>query len=354
MAYRLTIEPLGNILEVEDGQRMLDACLRAGIWLPYACNHGLCGTCKVQVLSGEVEHNESSSFALMDLERAEGKCLACSATLLSDCVIEADVDEEPDAENCPIEDVAARVVRLEALTPTIRGILLEVPDRGLRFQAGQYVNVSVPGVGDPRAFSIASSPRNPREIELNVRRVENGAATGYLCDRLQVGDILAISGPLGRFFVRRSRPEPVLFLAGGSGLSGPKSMILDLLERGDRRPIALIHGARTPDELYYRDTFATLAREHPNFTYAPVVSEPHADDGWSGARGFVHEAAERLFERRFAGRTAYLCGPPGMIEACIRSLMQGRLFERDIYTEKFLTAADARQGLAHSPLFRRL
>ncbi|MFX6857677.1 phenol hydroxylase, partial [Acinetobacter baumannii] len=47
-----------------------------------------------------------------------------------------------------------------------------------------------------------------------------------------------------------------------------------------------------------------------------------------------------------------LCGPPPMVEACIATLMQGRLFERDIYTEKFLSAADA--GNARSPLFKRI
>ena len=55
MSFQLTIEPLGQTIEVEEGQRMLDACLRAGVWLPYACNHGLCGTCKVQVVDGDIE-----------------------------------------------------------------------------------------------------------------------------------------------------------------------------------------------------------------------------------------------------------------------------------------------------------
>jgi len=354
MTYQLTIEPLGETIEVEAGQRILDACLRAGIWLPYACNHGLCGTCKVQVLEGEIEHtDEASSFALMDLERAEGKCLACSTVLTTDCVIEADVDPEPDALNPPIGDFTARVSQIEALTPTITGIFLEV-DEGLSFQAGQYINVSVPGVDGARAFSLASVPRASRTLELNVRRVDGGAATGYLCATLKVGDSLRCSGPLGRFFVRTSAPEPLLFLAGGSGLSSPKSMILDLFERDEPRAVTLIYGARTRAELYYAELFTDLAARHRNFTYLPVLSEPTESDAWTGATGLVHEAAARHFGGRFEGMKAYLCGPPAMIEACIRTLMQGRLFERDIYTEKFLSAADGAQGLARSPLFRRL
>lgn len=355
MAFQLTIEPLGETIEVADGQRVLDACLRAGIWLPYACNHGLCGTCKVQVLEGEIEHTDDASpFALMDIEREEGKCLACSTVLVTDCVIEADIDPEPDAVNHPIRDFTATVTRIETLTPTIKGIFLSLPGTGLDFQAGQYINVNVPGIEGPRAFSIASSPAARNTLELNVRRVDGGAATTYLCERLNVGDTVSCSGPLGRFFVRESAPEPLLFLAGGSGLSSPKSMIEDRFERGETRPVTLIYGARNFSELYYAERFRALAARHANFTYVAVLSEPQADAQWNGEIGFVHDAAARLFNARFEGHKAYLCGPPPMIEACIRTLMQGRLFERDIYTEKFLTAADAAQGLAKSPLFKRL
>ena len=75
---------------------------------------------------------------------------------------------------------------------------------------------------------------------------------------------------------------------------------------------------------------------------------------WDGFKGFVHEAASAHFKNDFRGHRAYLCGPPPMIEACIRTLMQGRLFEKDIFTEKFLTSADGSQALARSPLFRSL
>jgi phenol hydroxylase P5 protein len=80
MSYELTIEPLGQTIEVEEGQTILDAALRAGIWLPHACCHGLCATCKVQVVDGDVDHGEASSFALMDFERTRANPgLLCAA-----------------------------------------------------------------------------------------------------------------------------------------------------------------------------------------------------------------------------------------------------------------------------------
>lgn len=352
MSFQVTIEPVGETVEVEEGQSLLDACLRAGIWLPYACNHGLCGTCKVQVVEGEVEHNDASAFALMDVERDEGKTLACCATLVSDIVIEADIDEEPDARQLPVQDWTAEVARVEALTPTIAGVFLKVSEPGFEFQAGQYVNVHFPGIDGPRAFSIANSPGEDL-LELNIRLVEGGAATTFVHESLKAGDSLRFSGPLGRFFVRKSAPEPMIFLAGGSGLSSPKSMILELLEAGDERAITLIHGARTEAELYYRELFEALAGAHANFTYIPALSEPQADEAWQGETGFVHEVAERQFDNRFEGHKAYLCGPPVMIDACLTSLMRGRLFEEHIYMESFLSAADADKPARRSALFKK-
>lgn len=351
MSYQLTIEPLGETIEVEDDQTILDAALRAGIWLPHACCHGLCATCKVQVLEGEVDHGEASSFALMDFERDEMKTLACCARLQSDVTIEAEIEEEPDAESIPVRDFAGRVKRIVALTPTVRGVFIEL-DEPIRFQAGQYINFTIPGEGCTRAFSLANPPSSGREIELNVRIVPGGVGTTYIHERLAVGDRVDISGPYGRFFVRKSAAVPMIFMAGGSGLSSPRSMIVDLLAEGCDLPITLVYGQRTRAELYYHDEFLALAEKHHNFTYVAALSDEPAGSAWPGHRGFVHQAANAHFKGDFRGHKAYLCGPPPMIDACISTLMQGRLFENDIYTEKFFSAADAQQ--VRSPLFRRI
>lgn len=354
MSHTLTIEPLGATIEVEEGQTLLDAALRQGIYIPHACCHGLCGTCKVQVSDGEVDHGHANPFALMEFERDEGKALACCATLLADSVIEADIDEEPDAEVIPVRDFAGTVTRIVDLTPTIRGLFITL-DKPIHFQAGQYVQLEIPGLGESRSFSIANAPDargNSTEIELNVRIVAGGPGTTYLHKQLAVGERLRLAGPYGRFFVRKSSRMPMVFMAGGSGLSSPRSMILDLLASGCTQPITLVYGQRSHAELYYDAEFRALAREYPNFSYVPALSDEPAGSAWADARGFVHEAARAHFGAGFQGHKAYLCGPPPMVEACISTLMQGRLFERDIYTEKFLSAADT--STQRSPLFQRV
>jgi phenol/toluene 2-monooxygenase (NADH) P5/A5 len=348
MTYQLTIEPLGVTVDIEDGQTILDASLRAGIYLPHACCHGLCATCKVQIIDGEVDHGEASTFALMDFEREEQKCLACCAIPQSDITIEAEIDEEPDALNLPVRDFPGTVERIEQLTPTIKAVFiaLDAPE-DFRFQAGQYVNLGLAGKDDlTRPFSLANPPQDGM-VELNIRRVPGGAATGYIHDHLSVGERVNISGPYGRFFVRKSRDTPLLFLAGGSGLSSPLSMIKDLLADGSSAAMTLVYGARNRAELYYNDELSALAKANASFTYIPALSE----EEWDGEGGFVHEAAARHFSNDFRGNSAYICGPPLMIDACISALIQGRLYERDIFIERFISAADAQQ--VRSPFFKK-
>jgi phenol/toluene 2-monooxygenase (NADH) P5/A5 len=353
MSYQVTIQPLGHTIEVAEGQTILDASLRAGIYLPHACCHGLCATCKVQVVDGEVDHGAASPFALMDVEREEGRCLACCAVPMSDMVIEADIDEDPDARHLPLKDHTGKVADLVDLTPTIKGVFIEVD--GMEFQAGQYVNLQLPGLEHPRAFSLANPPGSGQLLELNVRRVHNGKGTTYIHQQLKRGDPVTLTGPLGRFYVRKSDTQPVIFMAGGSGLSSPRSMIVDMLDNdADSRKITLVYGARNRAELYYHDQFVELASRHPNFNYVPALNEPTEGCAWDGSTGFVHETAKALFNNDFRGHKAYLCGPPVMIEACIRTLMQGRLYERDIYIEKFITAGDGAHALARSPLFKNI
>ena len=353
MSYEMTIQPLGQTIDIEEGQTILDAALRMGIYLPHACGHGLCATCKVQINDGEIDHGRASSFALMDYERDEGLALACCAMAEGDLEIEVEMEEDEDARNLPVRDFPGVVTRIEDLTPTIKGVWIKLDAAdGIEFQAGQYVNLQLPDDIGSRAFSIASPPSSSGEIELNIRIVPGGQGTLYVHERLKIGERVNMTGPYGRFFVKKSADVPVVFMAGGSGLSSPRSMILDLLEEGFDKPITLVYGQRNREELYYHREFLELAAQHSNFTYVPALShEPEGSD-WQGFRGFVHDAAKEHFGADFRGNKAYLCGPPLMIEACITTLMQGRLFERDIYTEKFISAADAQQ--VHSPLFKAI
>lgn len=353
MSYEVTIEPTGDVIEVDEGQTILEAALRQGVWLPFACGHGTCATCKCQLVDGDVDIGNASPFALMDMEREEGMILACCASPESDLVIEVDIDVDEDFAGHPVKDFVGEVTHIVDLSPTIKGIHFKLAEP-LIFQAGQYVNLNIPGVEGSRAFSIANKPSDNHVLELHVRKVPNGLGTSYLHETLNVGDTLDISGPYGQFFTRLSDPKGVIFIAGGSGISSPQSMILELIDNSDPRPIYLFQGARNLSELYNRDLFTSLAQTHENFHYIPALNDPQTSDNWTGFHGFVHEAVSDYFKGKCEGHKAYLCGPPPMIDAAISTLMQGRLFERDIHMERFFTAADGVEDTNKSALFKRI
>jgi len=121
-----------------------------------------------------------------------------------------------------VRDFVGIVSRVAQLTPTTKGVWIRLDeDEGIRFQAGQYINLEIPGEHASRAFSLASPPSLGSEIELNIRKVPGGKATTWVHETLKAGDSVHLTGPYGRFFVRKSAHMPMIFLAGGSGLSSP-------------------------------------------------------------------------------------------------------------------------------------
>ena len=350
--YRITVEPLGREVTCREDQTILDACLRAGVWIPHSCTHGTCATCKAEVLDGDVDHGEASSFALMDFERDEGKVLPCVATPRSDVVIEADVDVDDTIPVHPVQDFVGTVVALDEIALDTRRLVVEIA-RPLAFNAGQYMAFSIPGhPGVTRTYSMANPPEEPRRLEFQVRRTPGGLATdGWIFDSLRVGDPVELSGPYGRFVLREDRSDPAIMIAGGTGLAPIASMIRRAL-RGEADGVGhvtLYQGARTREWMYDVDHFRALADEFGDrFTYRPCLSEETAD---GFATGLVTEVLE-ADHATLTGHVGYVCGPPAMVEASLRSLMRKRLFPRDIFKEEFLDASAAATQV-RSPLIKR-
>lgn len=350
--YRVTVEPLGREVECREDQSILDACLRAGVWLPHSCTHGTCATCKAEVLDGDVDHGEASPFALMDFERDEGKVLPCVACPRSDVTIEADVDVDEGMPVHPVEDYVGTVVAFDEVALDTRRLVVEL-DRDLAFNAGQYMRVLVPTApGVDRTYSMANPPTEPRRLEFQIRRTPGGICTdGWMFPTLAVGDPVQLSGPYGRFVLQTSRDEPAVMVAGGTGLAPISSMIRHALEN-DAYPghLTLYQGARTRQWLYDVELFRRLEQEHPDrFTYRPCLSEEQADGFATGLVTDVLSADHATL----SGYTGYVCGPPPMVEAALKTLMSKRLFPRDIYREDFFDAGDKATGGVRSPLIKR-
>ncbi|MGW1563424.1 2Fe-2S iron-sulfur cluster-binding protein [Streptomyces sp. NPDC002144] len=347
--HTVRIEPLGAEIECREDQTVLDAALREGIWLPHACTHGTCGTCKAQILEGDADLGDASPYALLESEREEGCALLCVACPRSDLVVEGEVDVEEGVDIHPVRDRAGQVAVVEDIAPDVRRVVITL-DEPLAFNPGQYVLLDVPG-GEQRPYSIASSPADGGRIELHIKRSEDGLCTdGWIFKSLTAGERVTLSGPYGQFSFRPLREEPVLLLAGGTGLAPMVSMLRHLVETGIEREVVLYHGVARQDDLYDAEWFETLQAEHDWFTYRPALSR----DSWRGRSGRVPSLLAEDYPRA-SGHVAYVCGSPAMVADTMKALMKARLFPRDIYREDFFDAADRAAGthVVRSPLIRR-
>ena len=313
MSYLVKIEPSGHSFKVEENEAILEAALRQGLSLPYGCRGGACGSCVAKVISGEIKYpDDAHPPGVSDDEHALGMTVLCQAQAASDLVIES--RETTAGQDIQVRHLPCRIADMQRLNHDVMQLKLKLPstDR-LQFLAGQYIDLLLKD-GRHRSFSLANPPHADEYLELHIRHVEGGEFTSEVFDHMHVKDILRIEGPHGQFFLREDSERPIIFMAGGTGFAPVKAMIEHALAAGMTRPMHLYWGARSREDLYMHDYVEMLAAQHAHIRYTPVLSEPKAEDNWSGKTGYVHDAI--LADYADLGSfEIYAAGPPVMVYA---------------------------------------
>ena len=128
--------------------------------------------------------------------------------------------------------------------------------------------------------------------------------------------------------------KPIICIAGGSGKAPIRSILYRLKELGMNREVKYFFGARAVRDLYFTEEFIELEKEFPNFKYIPALSEPLKEDNWEGPTGLITEVLDLMVDD-LSNHEAYLCGSPGMIDACIKVLNKHNIKEKNVYYDKF-------------------
>lgn len=331
MGYQVTIRGTDKTVEVGDDETILEAALSAGVDYPFGCQSGNCGACKSRLLAGEVEMSDYSEYALTDDERAQGQILACSSVPVADCDV-AWLDLEETVQHAT-QTLDCTVVAVERATHDTVILRLQVPDGGsLAFSAGQYASLRLPRQ-PPRDFSMASEPYGGI-LEFHIRAIEDGQVSQFAQSNVQVGDTVALSGPMGVAFLRELHTGPILAVAGGSGLAPIKSIVETALAKVMAQPITLYFGVRAERDLYLVAHFEALAARHANFSFIPVLSE---ETGPTTRRTGMLANAIGEDLASMDGCKIYTAGPPPMVDA-VRALAE-RLGGRpeDLHADPFYT-----------------
>ena len=187
---------------------------------------------------------------------------------------------------------------------------------------------------------MANAPHDDALLELHLRNY-GGPFSQFVFNTLKEKDILRFEGPLGTFFLREDSDKPMIFVASGTGFAPIKGIIEHAFHKGMTRDMTLYWGVRHRGDLYMPELPEQWAREHPNFRFVPVLSEPQPADHWQGRTGLVHEAVLQDIPDLGAYQV-YAGGSPAMVEAAHRTFTTQGLPEDEFYSDAFVFSADAK------------
>ncbi|MGA1799018.1 benzoate 1,2-dioxygenase electron transfer component BenC [Sphingomonas sp. 4RDLI-65] len=332
MGYRIALnfeDGATRFIDCNAGEKVLDAAFRNKINLPMDCSDGVCGTCKCRCEQGDYDlGDEYIDDALTEDEAEEGLVLTCQMEVSSDCVIAVPVP----ASACKVKPAehTGTVSSVEFVSDSTIIVKLRPDDpAALGFLPGQYVNLTVPGTGQHRAYSFSSKP-GAEEASFLIRNIPGGAMSTWLASDGAEGSPMKFVGPQGSFFLRAVE-RPTIMLAGGTGLAPILSMLEVLADQRTEHPVHLIYGVTKDGDLVELARIEALAARLPTMTWAACVADPETGQP---LKGYV---TQHLTDAHLNAGDCdiYLCGPPPMVEAVRTFLRDKGVAPKHFHYEKF-------------------
>jgi ferredoxin-NADP reductase len=238
-----------------------------------------------------------------------------------------------------LHDLRAEI--LDVRRPTPRSATLRLRPNGLwrGFHAGQFVSmaVEIDGIRRTRCYSPANSQHTPRgELELTIRSHSHGLVSQYLYEDAHPGMVVQLAQAAGDFTLPASRPERLLLISGGSGITPVMSMLRTLCEEGHGAPVTFLHYARRERDIPYRSELEELSARHANVRVVYVCTrEPVARESGGGPRGRLDRAQLHALVPSHLEAEVYVCGPPSLI-AATRALWSREGLQERVHSESFL------------------
>jgi ferredoxin-NADP reductase len=205
-------------------------------------------------------------------------------------------------------------------------------------RAGQHVDLRLTaedGYRASRSYSIASPPEEGA-VALTIERLDDGEVSPYLVDVMAPGDELELRGPIGGWFVwEAGDAEPVLMVAGGSGIVPLMSMLRHRAARGSTTPARLLASSRTIEDLIYGHELASLEAANDGLEVFVTLTRG-APDGWDGFTRRIDSHMLELVAWPPATRCrTFVCGPTSFVETAADGLVALGHDPALIRTERF-------------------
>jgi ferredoxin-NADP reductase len=201
------------------------------------------------------------------------------------------------------------------------------------FWPGQFVRlaVEIDGVRRSRCYSLACAAGTGRMLELTVRAHPGGLVSNFLVERAAVGMTVGLSQAEGEFHLPAQRPEAILLISGGSGITPVMSMLRTLCAEGYPGPVGFLHYAPDSKRGIYRQELEFLAASHPNLHLLRSYTRAAGTGELDGHFSPVHLAE---LKPCFSEAETFACGPPALLEALRGTWANG--LEQRLHTESFV------------------
>jgi benzoate/toluate 1,2-dioxygenase reductase subunit len=337
-AHQVTInfaDGVSHTFAVEQGASVLDAAIEAEVPVLYQCRAGACSSCTCKVESGEASQIPGASSTLLASEFAEGHRLLCVTKADSDCTFNVGYGSE--VGSSVAQEVNVFIDSIERIAPNVMRLIVELAEGNwLEFRPGQFMQITIPGLGVLRSYSPSSTSLTLPKMEFLVRLLPNGAMSSFLENQAQVDQVLTMKGPYGAFFLREEhRRAPHIFVAGGTGLAPILSMIDSLRHLSGKKPPMLLNfGCAVPEALFALDDIELRQHWLPTLK-TRICVDRNATDG-------LHEGSpvSAMKEGDITDRNtvAYLCGPQPMIDAATTRLIELGMNPDLIFAEQFVAS----------------
>ncbi|MGV8841916.1 MAG: CDP-6-deoxy-delta-3,4-glucoseen reductase [Pseudomonas sp.] len=321
---KVTLQPSGAVLEVETGERILDAARRLGYDCPQSCRNGNCHICAALLVNGRVRQAGQS--------HEHGEVFACLAEPEQECVLLWDGVLAPG--ELPVSELNCQLVECLDMGGDVFRLRLRAPAGKLpRYHAGQYLLLQRAD-NEFAAFSLASAPNAGRDLELHI--LARDASSLALIAHLRAQGFARVQLPFGDTHLAELPNGPLVLIAAGTGMAQMHSLIEHCRAAGFKHPVHLYWGARRPEDFYALPHWAEW-QQLPNLFLHQVVSD---QCGWKGRCGLLHEAVREDFADLKALHV-YASGSPGMIYATLDALVEAGMDPAQMRADVFAYAPRA-------------
>lgn len=325
MAAQVRVEPTGHEFFVEGSDSILESGLGSGLALNYGCSNGNCGKCKARVVSGEVKKIRNHDYVLNEKEKLQGYILTCSNTAVTDLILSA---EEAGSENdIPSQSVTTWVRKLVSLGEHMSTLHVKTPrTQRLRFLAGQYVNLEIPGVASKK-LHVASCPCDDMNLQFHIDNRCNDDFTEYVKTQIKANDVIEIEGPSGHFVLHEDEPNPIVFIAFGHGFAPIKSLIEHAMTLDVTEDIQLYWLVPDEQDLYMHNHCRSWADAFERFAYHPICYGKE-----DAVQALINSLDGNINDHRF-----YIAGADSQITETKNALQALGIPDKSIFGEPIFT-----------------